>query len=165
MTGPQPPPNVSCATDVSAKLAPLCVGKHSCDLSNKSTIAELGPPCSHKPPFGPQQLAVRVSCGPASSPPASASGSASAPSSSAAAGQRVTVNITVPSGSTGEVHVPLLTTAAAPTGTIKESGVTVWQDGRGSTAAPAGVKFVRDDGRFAVFSTAAGAYTFEASVN
>ena len=86
--------------------------------------------------------------------------------------------------------------AGASTGTIRESGVIIWQNGRaGESAPPAGVKFLRDEGRFAglslflclflrlcvaraartciylnfsfslppVFSTGAGAYSFEAS--
>jgi hypothetical protein len=44
--GEQPPPTNVCESDVTPKLAPLCVGLNSCDLSNHTDEASLGQPCA-----------------------------------------------------------------------------------------------------------------------
>lgn len=71
------------------------------------------------------------------------------------------VNATVPGGSTGEVHVPLL----SPTnGTITESGAVVWQAGAFIPGSSPGVRGGGSDGRFAWFFTQSGNYSFQAAV-
>ena len=71
------------------------------------------------------------------------------------------VNATVPGGSTGEVHVPLL----SPTnGTITESGAVVWRAGEFVPGAAPGVAGGGADGRFAWFFTRSGNFSFQAIV-
>ena len=70
-------------------------------------------------------------------------------------------NATVPGGSTGEVHVPLL---SAANGTITESGAVVWRAGVFVPGAAPGVSSGGSDGRFAWFLTASGNYSFQAAV-
>lgn len=170
--GPQPPPKGSCETDVSAKIVPLCVGKVGCNLSTVATQATLGGPCS-----GSQQLIVRVACAGKDVPavrrgvrrqsPSGLDAEALAPGPStedfaetaAAAGWAV-VNASVPGGSAGEVHVPLLRAGA---GIISESGAVVWRDGQFVPGAAPGVSGGGSDGRFAWFVTRAGNYSFIAS--
>ena len=157
--GPQPPPSSVCETDVAAKLAPFCVGKPSCDLSNATTLAHLGQPCS-KSTHGATQIIVRVSC--------HSSGGYSSEGYDDDNGKDlvarpdtpniVTVNVTVPSGSEGEVHVPVRNAAGGTT--ITESGTVVWRDGKALSGAVPGVDFVESDGRFAIFATGSGQWTF-----
>ena len=74
----------------------------------------------------------------------------------------MTVNASIPGGSTGEVHVPLhqhLVTDA-----IVESGKAVFRNGRFVPGAAVGVEGLRVDGRFAIFAVGAGDYSFAASV-
>lgn len=156
--GSQPPPPGECETDVRTKIAPLCVGRGGCNLSAVANQAAMGGPC-----HGNQQLIVRVSCTAVSATGAAggagAAGSASAALAAVPAGTTwAVVNATVPGGSTGEVHVPLL----SPTnGTITESGVVVWRAGEFIPGAP-GVSGGGSDGRFAWFLTRSGNYSFSA---
>ena len=161
--GPQPPPRGACETDVTAKIAPLCVGRGGCNLSAVANQAVLGGPCS-----GDQQLIVRVGCTTAAGSTRAANAHdarAAARVAPPAAGPVVgatwaVVNATVPGGSTGEVHVPLL---SAVNDTITESGTVVWQAGQFVPGA-AGVTGGGTDGRFAVFHTQSGNYSFQAAV-
>ena len=157
--GPQPPPPGRCETDVRAKIAPLCVGRGGCNLSAVANQAALGGPCS-----GKQQLIVRVAC--------SAARGAGAAGVAGAAGEAglgvgvpgttwAVVNATVPGGSTGEVHVPLLSPA---NGTITESGAVVWRAGQFISGAAPGVSGGGSDGRFAWFFTSSGNFSFQAAV-
>ena len=164
--GPQPPPPGRCESDVRLKIAPLCVGRGGCNLSAVANQATLGGPCT-----GDQQLIVRVACTAA----AAAAPAAAAAAESGAAGLAsaraglppaappgttwAVVNATVPGGSTGEVHVPLL---SAVNGTITESGAVVWQAGVFVPGAAAGVTGGGADGRFAWFFTSSGNFSFEA---
>ena len=156
--GPQPPPPGRCETDVRAKIAPLCVGRGGCNLSAVANQATLGGPCS-----GNQQLIVRVSCTAASAVGAdSGEGAAGATPLVVPVGTVwAVVNATVPGGSTGEVHVPLL---SAINGTITESGAVVWKAGKFIPGAAAGVRGGSSDGRFAWFFTQSGNYSFAAAV-
>merc|ERR1712125_291981 len=70
-----------------------------------------------------------------------------------------TVNATVPVGSLGEVHVPV---RSPKSGMISESGVVVWRDGA-VVGAVSGVSYVNNDGRFVVFATGSGNYSFSTS--
>ena len=168
--GPQPPAPSACESDVAAKLAPLCVGKPGCDLSNATTVAYLGEPCSGPATQGATQIIVRVACSAAAAGKSvvanertHVASQETGPSEALLANKQalsatmVIVNATVPSGSTGEVHVPLLNTDA---GTITESGTVVWRDGKALQAAVPGVEFVGTDGRFASFTTGSGQWTF-----
>ena len=143
---------------MTAKIAPLCVGRGSCNLSAVANQAVLGGPCS-----GAQQLIVRVGCTAARATRAAdaraAAGLAMPPAAGAAGTTWVVVNATVPGGSTGEVHVPLLTNS-----TITESGTVVWQAGHFVPGAVAGVTGGGSDGRFAWFFTRSGNYSFQAAV-
>ena len=163
--GQQPPPKGTCQSDVSSKVADFCVGKSTCDLSDKNTVAALGEPCQQSQ--GHLQLIVRVEC--------TAHGD-SKPSTNTVGAMRmgacannlspghlspgqvwVTVNVTVPGASTGEVHVPI---QGATSGTITESGAVVWSKGKGVPGAVDGVKVIGNDGRFAIFRTGSGNYSF-----
>ena len=91
-------------------------------------------------------------------PLATAQPAAPAAKQSTLAGQVwATVNVSVPGGSVGEVHVPIL---SAESGLIKESGAAVWKDGAFAEPMPVGIKAVRSDGRFVVFETGAGRSSF-----
>jgi hypothetical protein len=88
------------------------------------------------------------------------------------------MNVTVPPGSVGELHLPKLFGAAT---LITESGASVWAAGvetadiphvgsgaglgsaTGGKAGGAAVRVVADDGRFVIFATLCGQYTFEVS--
>jgi hypothetical protein len=155
--GPQPPAPSACESDVAAKLAPLCVGKPGCDLSNATTVAYLGEPCSGPATQGATQIIVRVACSAAAAGKSVVASEALFANKQALSATMVIVNATVPSGSMGEVHVPLLNTDA---GTITESGTVVWRDGKALQAAVPGVEFVGTDGRFAFFTTGSGQWTF-----
>jgi hypothetical protein len=157
--GPQPPPPGRCESDVRLKIAPLCVGRGGCNLSAVANQATLGGPCS-----GDQQLIVRVACTAAGAAAAVASEAAAAAGRLPAAPPGTTwavVNATVPGGSTGEVHVPLL---SAANGTITESGAVVWRAGEFVPGAAVGVTGGGSDGRFAWFFTRSGNYSFQAVV-
>ncbi len=156
--GPQPPPRGQCETDVRGKIAPLCVGRGGCNLSAVANQAALGGPCA-----GDQQLIVRVVCTASAARAAAAPAAArAAPPAAPPAGTTwAVVNATVPGGSTGEVHVPLL---AAANGTITESGAVVWRAGQFINGAAAGVSGGGSDGRFAWFITQPGNYSFQAAV-
>ena len=160
--GPQPPPPGTCETDVRLKIAPLCVGG-GCNLSAVANQATLGGPCS-----GNQQLIVRVACTAAAAAAGAAAGLAGEhaaadprPAALPAGTTWAVVNATVPGGSTGEVHVPLLSAAS---GTITESGAVVWQAGAFVPGAAAGVTGGGSDGRFAWFFTRSGNFSFQAIV-
>ena len=71
------------------------------------------------------------------------------------------VNATVPGGSTGEIHVPLLSPVS---GTITESGAVVWRAGQFVPGSSLGVSGGGSDGRFAWFITQSGNYSFQAAV-
>jgi hypothetical protein len=154
--GPQPPPPGQCETDVGPKIAPLCVGRGGCNLSAVANQAVLGGPCS-----GDQQLIVRVVCTASNAArEAARAGAAGLAQPAVAAGTTwAVVNATVPGGSTGEVHVPLLSTC---NGTITESGAVVWDAGQFVPGAVAGVTGGGSDGRFAWFFTRSGNYSFQA---
>ena len=71
------------------------------------------------------------------------------------------VRVSVPGGSHGEIHVPLVSPAS---GTIYESGKLVWSAGRYAPAgAVHGVTPGSNDGRFVSFVTAPGNYKFTVS--
>ena len=72
-----------------------------------------------------------------------------------------TVNATVPGGSRGEVHVPILN---ARSGSISESGTVVWRNGKFATKLPVGVRGGGNDGRFVSFETGPGSYSFSSTV-
>ena len=84
---------------------------------------------------------------------------------------RVQLNVTVPSSSTGEVHMPL---AAGPDATVisllsGEASVVVWAGGRAQPSALAELKArgvvveaARVEGDFVVFGTGGGTFAFEA---
>ena len=143
--------------DVTATVAPLCVGRHACNLSAVATRSVLGDKCKKG-----SQLIVRVACAaPSDAAPMEVGTLAAAgprPSVGAAAATVwAVVNATVPGGSVGEVHVPVLNTYM---GTITESGVPVWQNGTFFPGAAAGVSPGGVDGRFVWFTTRSGKYSF-----
>lgn len=138
-----------------------------CDGVGKPTARDFCVPGDA--PLAPQdpnmQLIVRVACNKAqragrNSLPLAATAQPAAPAAkhSTLAGQVwATVNVSVPGGSVGEVHVPIL---SAESGLIKESGAAVWKDGAFAEPMPVGIKAVRSDGRFVVFETGAGRSSF-----
>jgi hypothetical protein len=76
------------------------------------------------------------------------------------------VNVTVPAGSTGEIHVPIRTPYNSPSArTIYESGVPVWHNGVFLSGRVAGVRKaeVLAEGKFVVFETLSGKYRFASS--
>jgi hypothetical protein len=168
--GPQPPPESNCNADVKAKVAPLCIGKSTCDLGNVANTASLGQPCAKPDPHAPNQLIVRVACT-ASREAQNHSGRTADRSSrtadtmdnSHAAATWATVNATIPGGSRGEVHVPIANTTA---GTIFESGVVVWRDGKFvvPTSAAIGVRPGGADSSFVWFDVSAGVFSFASSI-
>jgi len=135
----------ACDADVSAKLAPLCVGKPFFNLTGVSVANTLGPPC--KGANTNTQLIVRIGCSAKLPPAAAPSGAQALPRIAAV------VNATVPGGSVGEVHVPLAHL-------ITEGDRPVYRDGKAVQPGVAGVKVVGCDGRFVIFATGAGSYSF-----
>ena len=109
----------------------LCLGQQSCSVLASDTV--FGDPC-----YGTvKALAIQVAC--------------SGPDFSV-----YSHNITIPVGSVGSVHVPL----TGATGTVTESGNTVWQNGdyvSGQTGFFGG--YLGSDGR-AVFDLGSGSYAF-----
>lgn len=107
--GPQPPPvaSCSCAHDVSAMVEKQCVGLPSCTLH--ATTSVFGDPC-HLPQGAFYQLAARITCSSMPKSPLHHAAAASAPLHTASAAEPGTtlfsLNVTVPAGSTGEIHVP-----------------------------------------------------------
>jgi hypothetical protein len=76
------------------------------------------------------------------------------------------VNVSVPAGSTGEIHVPISTphsSSPSAAGTIYESGVVVWHDGVFLIGRAAGVRKAEVRGQFVVFETLSGEYRFGSS--
>lgn len=71
-------------------------------------------------------------------------------------GETFSLEIAVPVGATGEVHVPLLWPGAR----ILESGKLVWRAGLAAEAVP-GIVLAGDDGTRVVFKVGSGAYRFE----
>ncbi|MGB8959699.1 MAG: family 78 glycoside hydrolase catalytic domain [Candidatus Aminicenantales bacterium] len=71
-------------------------------------------------------------------------------------GEAYSLDITIPVGATGEVHVPLLWPGAR----ILESGKLLWRAGLASDSAP-GIVLAGDDGTRVVFKVGSGAYRFE----
>jgi alpha-L-rhamnosidase len=67
------------------------------------------------------------------------------------------LEVTVPVGAKGEVHVPLLWPGAR----ILESGRDLWRAGRVAGEA-ADIELAGDDGKWAVFKVGSGKYRFEA---
>lgn len=158
-----------CESNVSATIATYCLGKPFCNLSDQANIATLGRPCASSAP-GPLQLIVRVRCSINKGFPIADRGilAESAPKrvssellDSQSRNVWVTVNVSVPGGSIGEVHVPVRNGGLQ--GTITESGVTVWQDDRATATAPPGVRFMYNDGRFVIFETVAGNFSFSSA--
>lgn len=168
--GKQPPPQNVCESDVTAKLAPLCVGKNGCNLNGKDRVDLLGEPCSQgsAEPARPTQLIVRIACstdrqtpsrqGARPSRQGAQPSSESAPPHPAYQQPRIwaTVNATIPSGSAGEIHVPVRSDRS---GTVTESGIVVWQNGK-AVGSKVGVKLTGGDGRFLIFATGSGNYSF-----
>jgi alpha-L-rhamnosidase len=68
----------------------------------------------------------------------------------------LSLDVTIPVGSAGEVHVPLVWPGAR----IMESGRVVWREGRAVEAVPEIVP-AGEDGARVVFKTGSGAYAFE----
>ncbi|MGZ5555045.1 MAG: alpha-L-rhamnosidase-related protein, partial [Candidatus Aminicenantales bacterium] len=66
------------------------------------------------------------------------------------------LEIAIPVGATGEIHVPLLWPGAR----IVESGKVLWRAGHAIDAGP-GIDFAGDDAERAVFKVGSGAYAFE----
>ena len=205
--GAQPPPKgpnaAACNADVRKKIAPLCIGKATCDLGPHANEAFLGDPCrgslqkqapAENRPLpsvhraaarstgpAPNQLIVRVSCSPVQAvgsgtprvqPPLrndvarnsrqGASKASSRPAPAAATDVWATVDVTVPSGSQGEVHVPVVSMTAG-TVTEIECGV-VWHNGSFMQLGTCtGVTRGGSDGRFVWFHVDAGNYSFSAS--
>ena len=73
-------------------------------------------------------------------------------------GPSVWVNATVPSSSAGEIHIPLI---AGDSTIVRESGNDVWRAGK-FMFGDEGVLSAQTDGRFVVFYTRGGEYTFHA---
>jgi alpha-L-rhamnosidase len=71
-------------------------------------------------------------------------------------GQELVLEVDIPVGAAGEVHVPLL----GPGARIMESGRVVWRAGRAAEAVPE-VVLAGDDGPRVVFRVGSGAYKFE----
>ena len=114
------------------------------------------------------QLIVRVNCSTPSAPAGGGGGGGGGGSSNTNTNTTIapvpalmpvlaTVNVTVPLGSRGEVHVPLLGTSTG--GVIVESGLVVWEHGK-FVAGSDGVEEGGSDGRFVWFYTQAGNYSF-----
>ena len=115
------------------------------------------------PPTDPNlQLIVRVACSGGSATPF-ATPTAVDDLNELGSGQVLaTVNITVPGGSHGEVHVPIM---SADSGTITQSGRVVWSKGQAASSLPRGLSFMANDGRrFAMFATGAGSWSFVSAV-
>ena len=115
------------------------------------------------PPTDPNlQLIVRVACSGGSATPF-ATPTAVDDLNELGSGQVLaTVNITVPGGSHGEVHVPIM---SADSGTITQSGRVVWSKGKAASSLPRGLSFMANDGRrFAMFATGAGSWSFVSAV-
>ena len=66
------------------------------------------------------------------------------------------LEVAIPVGSSGEIHVPLLWPGAR----ILESGKSLWRPGHGLEAVP-GISLDGDDGRQVIFRTGSGEYRFE----
>ena len=116
------------------------------------------------------QLAVRVACtagtgkhgptdaanagispGPTSPPPG--------PPGPPAGATWASVNVTIPAGSAGEVHVPVL--GRGVMGSVYESSILVWSNGKFEPPGTAkGVRPGAVDGRFVGFTTGPGQYRF-----
>jgi alpha-L-rhamnosidase len=71
-------------------------------------------------------------------------------------GQELVLEVDIPVGAVGEVHVPLL----GPGARIMESGRVVWRAGRAAEAIPE-VVLAGDDSTRVVFKVGSGAYKFE----
>ncbi len=66
------------------------------------------------------------------------------------------LEIAIPAGAIGEIHVPLLWHGSR----IFESGHVLWRAGRADETVPE-IALVGDDGKYAVFKVGSGAYAFE----
>ena len=76
-----------------------------------------------------------------------------------------TMNVTVPPGSTGLIHVPIpQQPQQSQEASITESGIVVWHRGEFVPGAAKGVNGAPSltDGRFVAFRTLSGNYTFAA---
>jgi hypothetical protein len=77
-------------------------------------------------------------------------------------GQAVTLNVTIPPGSTGMVYLPTMGTSAANL-VIQESGTTIWQSG-GVTGSVVGVSYDHSEGSgaqtYSAWAVASGTYQF-----
>ena len=171
--GPQPPPPGECAQDVSAVIAPLCVGKAGCNLTSTASDAVLGTPCA-APSGGIEQLIVRIACSGSGGDSVNNNSATVAPAELAAGhaphvhrrsapAEWAIVNASVPGGSTGLVHVPLHQQLGNST-VIRESGSVVFRDNQFVHGASMGVEGLRTDGRFATFEVGSGDYSFSALV-
>ncbi len=172
--GAQPPPAGKCEADTSQVVEKLCVGRHFCDLGTAANVELMGDPChlgkrADMPlAAGGYMLIVRIRCSTTaesehSTPPVVTSVGELAPEPDE---QWAHVNVTVPAGSTGEIHVPIRTPYNSPSArTIYESGVPVWHNGVFLSGRVAGVRKaeVLAEGKFVVFETLSGKYRFASS--
>lgn len=175
--GPQPPvvpAGWPCAANVAGAVTALCKGRSSCSFVADTTT--FGNPCNlpasqaNGCPPGAYQLAVRATCAgkPAWSRleaaphilPAVGAPPASTTVEHADDTAAFFLNVTVPAGSTGEIHAPLFGRAA--TAEIRESGDLLWSKGAFVPGAAAGVLngTLDTDGAYAIFTTVSGAYSF-----
>ena len=167
--GPQPPPRGHCEKDISADVIGMCRGKQACMIP-ASRSAYGSDPCAgiHGP--GPGfQVAVRVTCAPdddltavehrQQSAVREHSFSSTAQQEQAQLQALFSMQVTVPPGSLGELHVPLF---FWPLATIMEGATVVWATGRFTPVA--GIESASNDGRFVIFNTLSGTYNFTVMV-
>jgi hypothetical protein len=76
---------------------------------------------------------------------------------------QATLNVTIPVGATGTIYLPLLANASSNL-SVKESGVSVWQNGAAAPGAAPGVKYDQVQGTGAqtvqVWNVGSGSYKF-----
>jgi hypothetical protein len=149
-----------CNADISKIVQGACVGKESCVAECDQGACEgtvVPDPC-----FGVKKhLAVNVHCTPPPPPPPT-------PPHPAPADTAVTLDVTVPVGSTARVRVPLVAAVGHVVATvvIKEGGSVVWEKGRfvagGAGGIASGVVDVVGEGEGVMFVVESGVYAFSA---
>jgi alpha-L-rhamnosidase len=72
-------------------------------------------------------------------------------------GDSLRLEVTIPAGSTAEIHVPKLPASPA---VVKESGIEIWKDGK-LLAGPAGIVSARETTDAIVIEVGSGSYVFE----
>ena len=70
------------------------------------------------------------------------------------------LNVTIPAGAQGEIHVPKLFGEATK---ISESGQHVWDADGATSVVGNGVQLLGEDGRFVTFAVGCGQYMFHAA--